>query len=260
MDLGREGVYLTTTPTCWHRRPPPPASPVEEYVQPPPGTLRFRGEPPVITAGIRAELHEEAWVREVSESFPDGTFRLLTGVPTDRGAVELGSVTAAEPEVVVAAIEAHPAIWGVERLAETEDVVLVRYETADTGLYEFAADSSIPPPYPLIVRDGWYEFEFTGTRDDLDLVRSYLEAADCAFELRYLRGTDESAGLVTDRQCEVLETARRTGYFEVPRDCTLADVAETLGIDTSTASGILRRGQARIVTWYLTGAAGDPGR
>ena len=230
------------------------------YARTAPGAGWLRGAPTVITAGIRAELHEEAWVREVSEAFPDATFRLLTGVPTDRGAVELGSVTAAEPDVVVATIESHPAIWGGERIAESEDVVLVRYETADTGLYEFAADSSIPPPYPLVVRDGWYEFEFTGTRGDLDVVRSYLEAADCAFELRYLRGTDESAGLVTDRQREVLETARRAGYFEVPRDCTLADVAAAVGIDTSTASGILRRGQARIVSWYLTGAPGDPGR
>lgn len=214
----------------------------------------------MITAGIRAELGAGAWVREVSGSFPDATFRLLTGVPTDRGAVELGSVTTDEPAAVLAAIETHPSTWEVELLGRSDDVALVRYETADTGLYDFAAGSSLPPPYPIVVRDGWYEFEFTGTRDDLDVVRSYLEAADCAFELRYLRGTDESAGLVTDRQREVLETARRAGYFEVPRDCTLAEVAAALGIDTSTASGILRRGQARIVSWYLTGTPGDPDR
>ena len=62
---------------------------------------------------------------------------------------------------------------------------------------------------------------------------------------------------MTDRQREVLETARRMGYFEVPRACTLADVAEREAVDKSTASEILRRGQDRIVSWYLTGAAGN---
>lgn len=211
----------------------------------------------MITASVRTQLGEKAWVREVSEAFPDATLRLLSGVSTDDGAVELGSVTAADPEAVLAAMESHPKVWDLERLARSGDVALVRYETADVGLYEFTADAALPPPYPIVVRDGWETFEFTGTREDLDLVRSAFEGADCAFELRSLRGTGPSAGLITDRQREVLDTARRMGYFEVPRRCTLADVADDLGVDKSTASEILRRGQDRIVSWYLTGAAGD---
>lgn len=64
----------------------------------------------------------------------------------------------------------------------------------------------------------------------------------------------EPTRLLTDRQREVLDTALREGYFEVPRECTLAEVAETLDIDKSTASEILRRAYARIVKWYITGA------
>lgn len=211
----------------------------------------------MITARVRAQLGETSWVREVSERFPDATLRLLSGVSTSDGAVELGSVTAADPEGVVAAMAAHRKVWDVERLATSGDVALVRYETSDAGLYEFTAEASLPPPYPIVVRDGWEEFEFTGTREDLDLIRSTFTAADCTFELRSLRGTDPAAGLVTDRQRDVLDTARRMGYFEVPRECPLADVAAEVGVDKSTASEILRRGQDRIVSWYLTGAAGD---
>lgn len=213
----------------------------------------------MITARVRTQLGADAWVREVSESFPEATLRLLSGVSTDDGAVELGSVTASDPDAVVAAMAAHPKVWDVEVLGRAEEQTLVRYETSDASLYEFTADASLPPPYPIVVRDGWEEFEFTGTRADLDLIRTGFESADCAFEVRALRGIDPSAGLITDRQREVLETARRAGYFDVPRGCTLADVAATHGIDKSTASEILRRGQDRIVTWYLTGAAGDPG-
>lgn len=210
----------------------------------------------MITAGFRAELDDRSWVADVSTAFPDATLRLLTGVPTDEGAIELGSVTAADPDAVVAAIDEHPATWRVERIGRADDVALVRYETANAGLYAFSVDAGLPPPFPLVVLDGRYEFEFTGTRADLDVVRGYLVSTDCAFELRFLRGSDDSDALVTDRQREVLEVARRLGYFAVPREASLAEVAAALDVDRSTASGIIRRGQARIVGWYLAGASG----
>jgi len=46
----------------------------------------------------------------------------------------------------------------------------------------------------------------------------------------------------------------REGYFEVPRDCTLAELADEIGVDKSTASGVLRRGEARVLKRFLTGS------
>ena len=54
----------------------------------------------------------------------------------------------------------------------------------------------------------------------------------------------------------MLETALREGYFDVPWEWTLAELASELGIDKSTASGILRRGERRMLTQALTGASG----
>jgi predicted DNA binding protein len=59
--------------------------------------------------------------------------------------------------------------------------------------------------------------------------------------------------LLTDRQRECLRAALRAGYFEVPRECTLADVAEQMGVDKSTASETIRRGSARVLEWFLVG-------
>ena len=47
-------------------------------------------------------------------------------------------------------------------------------------------------------------------------------------------------------------------YFEVPRECPLEDLADDLEVDKSTASGVLRRGEGRIVTWFLTSADNGP--
>lgn len=136
--------------------------------------------------------------------------------------------------------------------------MLGRYRTTETGLYEFVRASSLPPEYPVVVRDGWAEFDLTGTRADLEEFRSLVEAVGASHELCWLVRTDDDAGVTTDRQRDALETALRLGYFEVPRECTLSEVADALDVDESTASGILRRGEARVLKWHLTGARDGP--
>lgn len=54
-------------------------------------------------------------------------------------------------------------------------------------------------------------------------------------------------GWLTDRQRAAVETASEVGYFEVPREGTLADVAAELDVAESTASTLLRKAQARLV-------------
>jgi predicted DNA binding protein len=216
----------------------------------------------MITASVRVRLPETAWVSELSRSFPEATFKLLAGVRSGDTAIELGESIAADPERVSEAIAAHESILSYERLELTDRRSFSKYETTDTALYRFVEGSSFPPEFPIVVRDGWYELDITGTRSEFDRIRADLDAADQSYELRSLVEASESTGPLTDRQREVLEAAIDEGYFDVPRTCTLSELATTLGIDKSTASEIVRRGQARLVKQSLTGArqvGGDAG-
>jgi len=209
----------------------------------------------MIKAEFRIELPAGTWVSEVSQSYPDATFRLLTGLRADDTAIELGEVVTDSPAAVSDAIRDHRAIVAYEELDAADGTLLSRYETTDVALYEFAEGPAIAPEYPVVVRDGWFEFDVTGTREEFERLRDGLDGSGLRFELLSIVGADDDGdGLVTDRQREVLDAALRAGYFEVPRECTLADVAAELDVDTSTASGVLRRGQARIVKSFLTGA------
>lgn len=218
----------------------------------------------MITASLRIELPGDYWVAQVSREFPEATFRLLSGVRTGNTAVELGEVVAEDPRVVSDAIKEHPHVVDYQRLEETDDRGLAKYETTDTGLYDFVEESSLPPEFPVVVREGWYEMDFTGTREEFDAFRAGVEASGFEHELLSLvsaggeeREKGEPNGPLTERQREVLQTAVREGYFEVPRDCTLAELADEMGIDESTASGVLRRGEARVVKQFLTGLGGE---
>lgn len=208
----------------------------------------------MIVASLSIRLPSDAWIADVSSSHPEATFRLLSGVPSGRTAVELGEVRADDPVPAAHAVADHRATETFERLAVTDDRVLSTYETSDTALYEFLQDAALPPEFPVVVRDGWFDLDFTGKRETFDRLRANLDEAGRDYELRSLVSATGPDDLLTDRQREVVEVALRAGYFEVPRECTLSELASELGIDPSTASGVIRRAQERVMAWHLTGS------
>ncbi|SDJ96986.1 helix-turn-helix domain-containing protein [Natronorubrum texcoconense] len=207
----------------------------------------------MIRAQLLIRLPEGLWLTDVSQTFPDATFSLLAGYSAGETAIELGEIHADEPDAHVDALRTHPAITQFELLESADGRALTKYETTDTDLYEFVELSSLPVEFPVVARNGWFEFDLTGTREELEQLRTTLEESAVAFELQSVVSTTDSGTLLTDRQRELLEAAVREGYFEVPRECTLAELAETLGIDKATASTTLRRGEAALIKWFLTG-------
>lgn len=214
----------------------------------------------MISAQFRIQLPEDIWVTDLSRTYPMATFRLLSGYRHDDRAIELGETITDSPGEVVDATRDHPSIANYELLESAERRILGKYETTDTALYNFAETASLTIEFPVVVRDGWYEFDLTGTRDELDRLQETLDGSGLSYELQSLVGARDTGELLTDRQREVLEAAIRNGYFEVPRRCTLAELAATLDVDKSTASTVLRRGESRVLEWFLTGPDDDPTR
>lgn len=205
----------------------------------------------MIAARFRSHVPEDAWVSELSSSFPEATFRLLAGIQEGETATELGESFSDDPAAIAAAAEAHPAVRSIDHLETTERRSFTKYETTDTRLYDLFRRASMPPEFPITVRGGWMEFDFTGTRDGFERVRALLERPGQRYELVSLVESTSGSNPLTDRQREVLEVALSEGYFSVPRECTLADLAAKLDVDKSTASVVIRRGQAALVRRHL---------
>jgi predicted DNA binding protein len=205
----------------------------------------------VIRARFRMALPEGIWVREVSTAFPGATLRLLTGVPKGDRALELGEVLADDPRPVADAIRSHPDVSAYDQLYVDDSRSIAQYEADEQALYEFLWASSLPPEFPIVVEDGEMEFDLTATREAFEAFGEALDRRGVQYELLTLVHTDERDSLLTERQAECLAVAHRKGYFEVPRECSLADVADELGVDTSSASETLRRATERVVGQFL---------
>ena len=209
-----------------------------------------------VNVRLRIGLPPTAWIDAVSTAFPSATFRLLAGMPTECGAMHLGEVRAERPAAVADAVRDHPAVVEYENLHATADRALARNEAEETGLYEFVEHAGVVPDYPVVVRNGWFTVDLTDTRERVTGIRDGLEAAELPHELVSIVELQDDDRRVTPRQREALDVALQAGYFEVPRESTLAEVAEVLDVDTSTASGLIRRGVGTLVEAARAGPRG----
>jgi len=165
----------------------------------------------------------------------------------------LGGVRADDPEPVVAAIRSHPDISEYEALWTGDGRAIAQYEAVEQGLYEFLWASSLPPEFPIVVEDGVMEFDLTTTREGFEAFGDALDAGEQEYELLSVVHETDDGALLTERQRECVTAAFRLGYFEVPRGATLAEVANELDIDKSTASETIRRAAGRVMAQFLLG-------
>lgn len=105
----------------------------------------------MIDARFRIHLPPNLYITDLSRSFPNTTFRLLSGVRTGDTASELGEAITEAPDMVAAAFREHEAVSEFEVLKRTEVRLLTTYETADVDLYVFVEDKGFPPEFPVEV-------------------------------------------------------------------------------------------------------------
>lgn len=110
--------------------------------------------------------------------------------------------------------------------------------------------------------DGGLRGTLLGTDEAFQRTVDALPAA-LDFEVESMGDYHREAGTVfstlTDRQREILGTAIRVGYYEVPRRASQADIASELGLSTATVSEHLRRIEANVFSEYALDAIADVG-
>jgi len=109
------------------------------------------------------------------------------------------------------------------------------------------------------VRDGDLHLVFHTDREGLRGVLDDLRDRYDSVEVRRVvteEDADQSRGVVgsddmTERQREALETAHRMGYFDHPKEANAGDVADEMGIATSTFTEHLSAAQRKLMDAVL---------
>lgn len=210
---------------------------------------------------VFAEFHVPTDSFALAETFqrsPETVIEIERVVATDELMTPYFWVSGEGREDFPTAAEADPSIQDLTQVDSFGEADLYRAdwtENVDTILHAYT-------------QYGATIFEATGTaniwelrlrfdsRGNLREFQTYCVENGFAFDLQRLHDlahpmTAGQYGL-TDKQRDALVTAWETGYFETPRQSTLAEVADQLGISQQALSNRLRRGQQTLIPSTLT--------
>lgn len=210
---------------------------------------------------------------DVAAAVPEATLRVesMQGNPSGPPAFVV-SVTGEDLDGVDAAFASATSV--TDHSLVVADGTTRRYRCHPTGGppddLETLADNESVSDRVRVTAEGWAERRWFADRAAFDAYRSFCRENDLDFRLDRLLDVDRATGTtdpdegtsapahsaMTDAQREALVTAHEMGYFDVPRNATLGDVADELGVAPPSLSERLRRAQSHLVG-RLRAAEGD---
>ncbi|MDS0220547.1 helix-turn-helix domain-containing protein [Haloarcula sp. S1AR25-5A] len=161
-------------------------------------------------------------------------------------------VRGSQREDIEQTLEADPTVDNVELLGDFEDEWLFRMEWVDhVDLIVQMLTNSEATILDAVGQGTTWKLRVLYPRRSLfSRTHDFCEEHNLAFDVSSIRELDEDpAGRygLTSGQYEILAEASDRGYFKVPREVSLAELAEELGITHQAASERLRRATDALV-------------
>lgn len=203
-------------------------------------------------ATLALSIPEGIWIGDISRSHPEATIRILAALADDASGVGLAELRAADPEPLIAAMRDDEAVTDLEVLRTADEAALVQFETTLPLLLFAAQDSGVPIEMPFDIEAGEATWTLTAPRDRIAELGEQLEAFGIAYTVERIETEGaETDPLLTDRQSELLTAAVDHGYYDVPRSCTLTELADAEGLAKSTLSEILQRAEGTVLKRFV---------
>jgi predicted DNA binding protein len=114
-----------------------------------------------------------------------------------------------------------------------------------------ASRSGVPIEMPFVIQDGVGEWKLRASHDSLSELGSTFDSMGVGYTIEYVRDVEVEDDLLTEKQRGVVEAAHELGYYETPREVSLSEVADELGIAKSTCSEMLHRAEGRVMDAFL---------
>ncbi|WP_137285269.1 helix-turn-helix domain-containing protein [Halorussus salinisoli] len=194
----------------------------------------------------------------VFERLPEVTVELERIIPAQDVVIPYFWVRGVEVDDIEGAFLDHPGVENIRLVDSVADEYLLRVEW--TLRYDGVLSTLMETKIPLVKAVGTNEqwtFDIRGDdRRDIAAFRERCRELDIPITLTKLHALtpieSETEIALTDTQQEALVLAYERGYFNTPRDVTMADLGDKLGISQQAVASRLRRGISSILGSTLT--------
>jgi hypothetical protein len=162
----------------------------------------------------------------------------------------------AELESIEAALETDPSVEDVTRLVDLDEEWL--YQMAWVDGIEAVVQSLVYEEGTITNAHGrndrWSLRIVFPDHDALSRTYDFCQEQGLTIDVESVTSMDEEPARqfgLSEAQYETLITAHQKGYFEVPRQVTVDDLAEDLGVSAQSISERLRRAHDRLISSAL---------
>ncbi|SER72891.1 helix-turn-helix domain-containing protein [Natrinema salaciae] len=199
----------------------------------------------------------------VFEQLPGVTVELERIIPARDVVVPYFWVRGTVVDDIESAFTDHPGVRNIKFVDSVADEYLLRVEWAleHDGVLSTLTETKVPLVKAVGTSQQW-TFDVRGdARSDIAAFQNRCRELDIPITLTKLNaltpiGTDTGAAL-TEPQREALVLAHDRGYFNSPRDVTMGELGDELGITQQAVASRLRRGIDRVLRSTLPELSGS---
>src|SRR6056297_1410924 len=203
---------------------------------------------------------EEFPLGSVFEDLPGVTVELERLIPHENLIIPYFWVRGVETGDIEAAFEPHAGVTNIQLVDSVEHEYLMRgeWEPEYFGILSALARANVVVLSGIGTKEVW-RFEVRGeSQEAIAEFREYCQENDIPIAITAVHAMLPIQGEsyeLTETQREALILAYERGYFDTPREASLEEIADELGITQQSLSSRLRRGHRRLIGATLSSSS-----
>ena len=188
----------------------------------------------------------------VLENLPEATVELERLVPNGALTIPYFWVRGASSTDIEDSFDQHAGVTDI-RLVDTVDkeyLMRAKWVREYDGVLSALAETDLTVLSGVGTDDGW-RFEVRGdSQEEITAFRTRCQENDISINISMVHALLPIQGdsyKLTETQREAMVLAHERGYYDTPREVSLEEIADELGITQQSLSSRLRRGYRRLV-------------
>ena len=193
---------------------------------------------------IEVRLPDGHWAGEATRDNPSSILQIIETMPLSKGR---GTAQISTDELLLDQLENLSGIESVNLLGENKATVTIA--SGGGGFIKALRVVGVVPRTPFEVIDGWADWTIQCSSNQVKQLIEQIKIDEIPMRLKSTRSNTEK--LLTTRQSQIFELAKRKGYWNIPREISITQLAELTGSSKSTISVMLHAIESKIVdTFY----------
>ena len=209
-------------------------------------------------ARIKIKFPDKLWISDLFKNFPDMKMEISYFLPYDleksigNSIIEIMHYNI---DSIIQEIRNHPSVFEFSILEQEDKKVKFNVKTKDPYLLYAVIKCGVLINFPVRVKDGYAYWRLISSRKSIDQLLTLFEQRNIDFELLRIGKSpyllEDEKHKLTYNESNVLDEAISLGFFEIPRNISLEELANKLGKSKSALSVMLRKIIKKKVTFEL---------